>query len=63
MRVRATVPVHAVASPWSSSAFGAWLGGLVVDHGPGLAAPGPTAAIVPLDGNGVALIAHGRERH
>lgn len=44
------------------NAFGAWLGGLVIDHGAGLAALGPSAALVTLAGLGVAAFAHLRER-
>ena len=44
------------------NAFGAWLGGLVIDHGAGLAALGPSAAVVTLAGLGVAALAHLRER-
>lgn len=39
------------------NALGAWLGGLVISHGLGLAALGPTAAIVTLAGLGVAALA------
>ncbi len=44
------------------NAFGAWLGGLVIDHGAGLAALGPSAAVVTLAGLGIAALAHLRER-
>ena len=44
------------------NAFGAWFGGGVIDHGPGLAALGPSAALVTLAGLGVAAFAHMRER-
>lgn len=38
------------------NAIGAWLGGFVIDHGPGLAAVPWVAALVPLAGVGVALL-------
>ncbi|MFJ2994409.1 MFS transporter [Pandoraea sp. NPDC087047] len=38
------------------NAMGAWLGGFVIDHGPGLAAVPWVAALVPLAGVGVALL-------
>lgn len=44
------------------NAFGAWLGGLVIDHGAGLAALGPAAALVTFTGLVVAAFAHARER-
>lgn len=39
------------------NAFGAWLGGVTIDHGPGLAALPWIAAVVTLSGLGVALVA------
>jgi DHA1 family inner membrane transport protein len=39
------------------NAFGAWLGGVAIDHGPGLAALPWIAAVVTLSGLGVALLA------
>jgi DHA1 family inner membrane transport protein len=45
------------------NALGAWLGGLVIDHGPGLAALGPSAAVVTLAGLGIATFAIAVERH
>jgi len=39
------------------NAFGAWLGGVSIDHGPGLAALPWIAAVVTLFGLGIALIA------
>jgi len=44
------------------NAFGAWLGGVVIDHGAGLAALGPSAAVVTLAGLGVAALAVALER-
>ncbi|QHE90477.1 MFS transporter [Pandoraea fibrosis] len=38
------------------NAIGAWLGGFVIDHGPGLAAVPWVAALVPLIGVGVAVL-------
>jgi DHA1 family inner membrane transport protein len=40
------------------NAIGAWLGGVVIDRGPGLAAIPWVAALVPLTGLVVALISH-----
>ncbi|PTM40207.1 MFS transporter [Bosea sp. 124] len=39
------------------NAFGAWLGGVVISHGPGLAGIAPIAALVPLAALGLAWIA------
>ena len=39
------------------NAFGAWLGGLVISHGPGLAGIAPIAALVPLAALALAWIA------
>lgn len=39
------------------NAFGAWLGGVVISHGPGLAGIAPIAALVPLAALGVAWVA------
>ena len=44
------------------NAFGAWLGGIVIVHGPGLGALAPVAALVPLCALGVAALAIGLER-
>ena len=44
------------------NALGAWLGGVVIDHGAGLAALGPSAAIVTLAGLGIAALAVALER-
>ena len=44
------------------NALGAWLGGVVIDHGAGLAALGPSAAIVTLAGLGIAALAVVLER-
>lgn len=38
------------------NAFGAWLGGMVIEHGPGLAAVTWVAALVPLGAFGIALL-------
>jgi DHA1 family inner membrane transport protein len=38
------------------NAFGAWLGGAVIDHGPGLGVIGRIAALVTMAGLGVALL-------
>lgn len=40
------------------NAIGAWLGGVVIDRGPGLAAIPWVAALVPLAGLGLALVSH-----
>jgi DHA1 family inner membrane transport protein len=40
------------------NAIGAWLGGVVIDRGPGLAAIPWIAALVPLAGLGLALVSH-----
>lgn len=39
------------------NAFGAWLGGVVISHGPGLAGIAPIAALVPLAALGLAWVA------
>ena len=39
------------------NAIGAWLGGFVIDHGPGLGAVPWVAALVPLAAAGVAALA------
>ncbi|MEZ2408319.1 DHA1 family inner membrane transport protein [Bosea sp. OAE752] len=39
------------------NALGAWLGGLVISHGPGLGAIAPVAALVPLAALGLAAVA------
>jgi DHA1 family inner membrane transport protein len=39
------------------NAFGAWLGGVAIDHGPGLAALPWIAAVITLSGLGIALVA------
>lgn len=44
------------------NALGAWLGGVVIDLGAGLAALGPSAAVVTLAGLGVAAVALTLER-
>jgi DHA1 family inner membrane transport protein len=44
------------------NAFGAWLGGVVIDQGAGFAALGPSAALVTLAGLGVAALAVARGR-
>jgi DHA1 family inner membrane transport protein len=45
------------------NAIGAWLGGLVIDHGAGLGAIPPVAAVVPLVALAVALLALRLEKH
>lgn len=45
------------------NAFGAWLGGIVIEHGGGLPALGQSAALVTLAGFGVAMFARARDRH
>jgi DHA1 family inner membrane transport protein len=46
------------------NAIGAWLGGFVIDHGPGLGAVPWVAALVPLAAAGVAALAiYGDRRH
>jgi DHA1 family inner membrane transport protein len=44
------------------NAFGAWLGGAVIAHGPGLAAIAPIAALVPLSALGLAALSLTLER-
>jgi DHA1 family inner membrane transport protein len=44
------------------NAFGAWLGGAVIAHGPGLAAVAPIAALVPLSALGLAVLSLTLER-
>jgi DHA1 family inner membrane transport protein len=44
------------------NAFGAWLGGTVIAHGPGLAAVAPIAALVPLSALALAAISLAVER-
>jgi DHA1 family inner membrane transport protein len=44
------------------NAFGAWLGGFVIAHGPGLAAVAPIAALVPLSALGLAALSLAFER-
>jgi DHA1 family inner membrane transport protein len=44
------------------NALGAWVGGLVIDHGPGLAALGWVAALLTLAGLAVALGSRALER-
>jgi DHA1 family inner membrane transport protein len=44
------------------NAFGAWLGGAVIAHGPGLAAVAPVAALVPLSALGLAVLSLTLER-
>lgn len=44
------------------NAFGAWLGGAVIDHGPGLAAVPLVAAVVPLSALALAVVSLNLER-
>lgn len=44
------------------NAFGAWLGGAVIAHGPGLAAVAPIAALAPLSALGLAALSLALER-
>lgn len=44
------------------NAFGAWLGGIVISHGPGLAGIAPIAALVPLAALALAWFALTRDR-
>jgi DHA1 family inner membrane transport protein len=44
------------------NAFGAWLGGAVIAHGPGLGAVPLVAALVPLSALALAAFSLGRER-
>jgi DHA1 family inner membrane transport protein len=44
------------------NALGAWAGGMVIDHGPGLAALGWTAALFTLGGLGIALWSRALDR-
>lgn len=44
------------------NAIGAWLGGFVIDHGPGLGAVTPVAGLVPLAALGVVVLALRLER-
>lgn len=45
------------------NALGAWLGGVVIEHGSGLTALGPCAALVTLAGLGCAAFSFALERH
>ncbi|MGH6881761.1 MAG: hypothetical protein ACREFM_12645 [Hypericibacter sp.] len=44
------------------NAFGAWLGAVVIAHGPGLAVVSPVAALVPLSALGLAALSLAIER-
>jgi DHA1 family inner membrane transport protein len=44
------------------NALGAWVGGLVIDHGPGLRALGAAGAVLTLAGLGLALWSRALER-
>ncbi|TIU29197.1 MAG: MFS transporter, partial [Mesorhizobium sp.] len=44
------------------NAIGAWLGGFVIDHGPGLGAVPPVAGLVPLAALAVVFLAQRLER-
>ena len=44
------------------NAMGAWVGGLVIDHGPGLRALGAAGAVLTLAGLGLALWSRRLER-
>jgi DHA1 family inner membrane transport protein len=44
------------------NALGAWAGGTVIDHGPGLEALGWTAALLTLGGLGIALWSRALDR-
>jgi MFS transporter, DHA1 family, inner membrane transport protein len=64
---RASGAGQAIASSFNIGAFnlgnaiGAWLGGMVIDHGPGLGAVTAVAALVPLAAFAVALWSQRRE--
>jgi MFS transporter, DHA1 family, inner membrane transport protein len=45
------------------NALGAWLGGVVIDHGPGLAAIPAVAALVTVSGLGIAFLSLRSEHH
>ena len=60
---RASPPSFNIAAFNLGNAIGAWLGGVVIDHGAGLAAVIPVAALIPLAALAMVILAQRVERN